>query len=136
MQWLFSGTFVAILALGACSSPTGDDNTIDDDDATSGDDDSSTPEDADGDGWTVEAGDCDDGEPTVHPGADEICDGLDNDCDGSVDEGCVLDLLSEDFESYGVGEDPDYWYDTGAGNSMSENDALFNLRASYGYRLR
>src|SRR5882672_1729978 len=30
-------------------------------------------------------GDCDDSHATVHPGATEICDGLDNDCDGDVD---------------------------------------------------
>jgi hypothetical protein len=29
--------------------------------------------------------DCDDHDPAVHPGADELCDGLDNDCSGGVD---------------------------------------------------
>jgi hypothetical protein len=33
-------------------------------------------------------GDCDDGNDTVHPDADELCDGLDNDCDGKIDELC------------------------------------------------
>jgi Putative metal-binding motif len=31
--------------------------------------------------------DCDDGEAAVHPGASEVCDGLDNDCNGSADDG-------------------------------------------------
>lgn len=35
--------------------------------------------------------DCDDAEPLSHPGEDEVCDSLDNDCDGTVDEDDALD---------------------------------------------
>jgi hypothetical protein len=43
-------------------------------------------EDRDADGVTGCAGDCDVLHPATYPGATEICDGLDNDCDGQLDE--------------------------------------------------
>ncbi len=46
--------------------------------------------DLDGDGFTVTEGDCDDQNPAVHPGAPELCDKLDNDCDGQIDETCTV----------------------------------------------
>ena len=42
--------------------------------------------DADGDGFNVGEGDCDDQDATVYPGAPELCDGKDNDCDTLIDE--------------------------------------------------
>ena len=40
--------------------------------------------DADGDGFAVCHGDCDDGDSALSPDADELCDGLDTDCDGEL----------------------------------------------------
>ncbi len=42
------------------------------------------PFDADGDGYPPSRGDCDDTDPSVHPGAKEVCDNrVDDNCDGS-----------------------------------------------------
>ena len=40
-------------------------------------------------GYVLDNTDCDDTQNTVYPGGVEVCDGLDNDCDGSLDEGTV-----------------------------------------------
>ncbi|MDO8425525.1 MAG: putative metal-binding motif-containing protein [bacterium] len=47
--------------------------------------------DLDGDGYPVSAGDCDDGNPAVHPDATEVCDGgVDNDCNPVSTESCTV----------------------------------------------
>jgi hypothetical protein len=45
-----------------------------------------TQADSDGDGFAAPA-DCDDNDPSIHPGAAESCNGLDDNCNGSIDEG-------------------------------------------------
>lgn len=44
--------------------------------------------DQDGDGYPAEV-DCDDMNPVIHPGAAEVMNGIDDDCDGTIDEGLV-----------------------------------------------
>ena len=64
------------------------------------DDTGSVELDADGDGWTVAEGDCNDGDPTVNAGAEEVvADGVDQDCDGG--DTCYLD---EDGDGWGSTE--------------------------------
>jgi large repetitive protein len=96
------------------------DGTVDEDDAT---DASTFYADADGDGYgdagstydacsapsgyVADASDCDDGDVAVNPGASELCDGIDNDCDGLVDgdDGDVTDTATwyadSDADGYG-----------------------------------
>jgi hypothetical protein len=52
--------------------------------------------DADSDGWTTCDGDCDDANADTYPGAEELCDGLDNDCDGDL----PADETDADLDGY------------------------------------
>jgi hypothetical protein len=52
-------------------------------------------------GWSPFQGDCDPQDPTVHPGAAEVCDGVDAACNGDADEGLVL--LHADADGDGRG---------------------------------
>jgi hypothetical protein len=56
-------------------------------------------------GYGTDSSDCDDRNDTVHPGADELCDAVDNDCDGSVDEDDAIDAATwyadADADGYG-----------------------------------
>ena len=43
--------------------------------------------DQDGDGYSVCGSDCDDSDPNARPGGEEVCNGRDDNCDGTADEG-------------------------------------------------
>ena len=62
----------------------------------------SSPVDADNDGYSLCDGDCDDNNSAVHPNATEICDGIDNNCDGNIDEG-VTNTYYQDSDGDGYG---------------------------------
>lgn len=55
--------------------------------------------DGDGDGFTPNGGDCNDSNAQIYPGAPEICDGLDNDCNPNTG----IDVGSECYDDDGDG---------------------------------
>ena len=55
-----------------------------------------------GEGYATQGGDCNDTESESHPGNTEVCDQIDNDCDGAVDDGLQLTFY-EDQDNDGFG---------------------------------
>ena len=93
--------------------------------------------DNDGDGFVGDA-DCDETDGTVHDGAAELCDGVDNDCDGSVDEEATdAAVFYLDADADGFGDDGQ---DTTAcdlpagyaavGGDCDDSDAAYNPDAA------
>jgi hypothetical protein len=60
-------------------------------------------QDFDGDGFSNTGGDCNDSDPTINPNAVEICDAIDNNCDGAIDEGFnpTTYYLDADLDGFG-----------------------------------
>ncbi len=71
---------VILTACDGAKGPGGSDS-----DTTGSDTTHSDTTDSDSDG-TPDADDCAPNDPAVHPGADELCNDVDDDCDGSTDE--------------------------------------------------
>ncbi len=78
-------------------------------------------------GCLNEGNDCDDGNANVNPGAAEVCgDGVDNDCDGGIDEGCgeietsklsvqidegkIISIMDKQERFTIINSNPDTWY--------------------------
>ncbi|MDF1556377.1 MAG: putative metal-binding motif-containing protein, partial [Deferrisomatales bacterium] len=54
-------------------------------------------------GYAAQGGDCDDADPAVNPGAVEVCNGNDDNCSGTVDEGVgATYYLDTDGDTYGL----------------------------------
>ena len=63
------------------------------------------PTDDDGDGWFTPE-DCNDYDEEIHPDATEVCDGLDNDCNGIIDVNDAIDTSTwfKDGDGDGYGD--------------------------------
>jgi hypothetical protein len=58
--------------------------------------------DVDGDGYCAQTNDCNDNNAAIYPGATEICNGADDNCDGQIDEGVQLTFYRDvDGDGYG-----------------------------------
>ncbi len=88
-------------------------------------------------GYVTEPVDCDDSDATSYPGGTEVCDGADNDCDGTPDDGLLVETgyPDADGDSYGddalmyVGCDVPADY-VNAGGDCDDSDAAVNMGAT------
>ena len=100
--------FTLLFGLSGCLTFLTTDDVVDDDDDDAVDDDDVADDDdavgdSDSDGFTVEQGDCDDDDPTRYPGAEELCDGIDSNCDTVEDTDLDGETRWLDFDNDGFG---------------------------------
>jgi hypothetical protein len=96
---------VALLLLACAGCTYGiEDKAVDSDILVETDQDGRADADLDG---VPTPSDCDDTDPTVYPGAMEICDGKDNDCDNRIDDDDESDLDQESTTLYYTDRDGD-----------------------------
>jgi len=101
-------------------------------DPSSGDSACTRPE-----GYAEVGDDCDDGNAAIFPGADDVCDKLDNDCDGIVDNGLESTAWYTDGDRDGYGDDATILYDctqpdglVDQGGDCNDADAAYNPGAT------
>jgi len=94
--------------------------------------------DNDGDGYDIQCdNDCNDNNAAINPGAAEICDNIDNNCNGGIDEGLNFRnyYIDNDGDGYGSGAPVNSCQSPGAnyvtqGGDCNDNNAAINPGAA------
>lgn len=75
-----------------------------------------------GSGFSVLGGDCNDNSDLLSPGSQEVCNSIDDDCDGSTDDSLVFDLYYADADGDQFGAGPAAGFCEDPGNAYVTND--------------
>jgi len=83
--------------------------------------------------YTAVGGDCDDADPNINPNEIEICDGIDQDCDGVADDGLSFTTyyVDADGDTYGTTSAGSFCEDPGAGYTLNNTDCDDSNAAIY-----
>ena len=75
-------------------------------------------------GYVRDSSDCNDVDASIHPAAVELCNGVDDDCDGETDEGFVTETYYADVDGDGYGDpgEPEEACEPSSGLSESADD--------------
>lgn len=86
-----------------------------------------------GTGFAIVAGDCNDTDDQINPDSPEICDGIDNNCAGGIDDGLtfVAYFTDTDDDGFGTGNGQIYCENPGAGFSLVDGDCNDNNNQIY-----
>ena len=86
-----------------------------------------------GAGYSTNNTDCDDGDGAINPGATEVCDGVDNNCNSLIDDGLTFTnyYVDGDGDGFGAGAAQSLCANPGAGYVTNNTDCDDNENTTY-----